>query len=229
MVAAKLDKKDLEQPDAFQEAMGRVIAYAAQNRRRLYAAAGAIVLAIVLGGGYYVYSASQESDAAKLFFNARLRAMSADPMGTGAAGPEIVKALADVVERFPSTDAAQSARYELGSHYFRTGEYDRAIQVYREFLDRAGGKDIRAIYAWFGIGYAHEAKKEYEKALEAFSRVPSMNPGAVHEGISYRNIARIHEAMNDRGKALDYYRKALEKTKDPAATTLIKRKITQLG
>ena len=94
MVAAKLDKKDLEQPDAFQEAMGRVIAYAAQNRRRLYAAAGAIVLAIVLGGGYYVYSASQESDAAKLFFNARLRAMSADPMGTGAAGPEIVKALA---------------------------------------------------------------------------------------------------------------------------------------
>jgi len=229
MVAAKLDKKDLEQPDAFQEAMGRVIAYAAQNRRRLYAAAGAIVLAIVLGGGYYVYSASQESDAAKLFFNARLRAMSADPMGTGAAGPEIVKALADVVERFPSTDAAQSARYELGSLYFKAGEYDRAIQVYREFLDRAGGKDIRAIYAWFGIGYAHEAKKEYEKALEAFNRVAAMQPGDVHEGIGYRNIARIHEEMNDRGKALEYYRKALEKTKDPSASTILKRKIAQLG
>ena len=35
--------------------------------------------------------------------------------------------------------------------------------------------------------------------------------------------------MNDRGKALDYYRKALEKTKDPAASSLLKRKIAQLG
>ncbi|NPV03347.1 MAG: tetratricopeptide repeat protein [Syntrophaceae bacterium] len=227
MVASKLDKKDLEQPDAFQEAMGKLLDYAAQNRRKLYIAAGAIVLAIVLGGGYYFYSASQESEAARLHFDARMKAMRADAMGT--AGPEIVKALADVVDRFPSTDAAQNARYELGSLYYQAGDYDRSIQVYREFIDRAGSKDIRTIYAWFGIGYAHEAKKEYEKALEAFSRVPSMNPGAVHEGISYRNIARIHEAMNDRGKALDYYRKALEKTKDPAATTLIKRKIAQLG
>jgi len=229
MVAAKLDKKDLEQPDAFQEAMGRVIAFAARNRRMLFAAGGAIVLAMVLGGGYFFYASSQESDAARLYFDARIRAMKADPMGTGTAGPEAVKALAEVVEKYPSTDAAQSARYELGSLYFSSGDYDRSIQVYRDFLDRAGAKDIRAIYAWFGIGYAHEAKKEYEKALEAFGRVASMNPGAVHEGISYRNIARIHEEMNDRGKALEYYRKALEKTKDPSASTILKRKIAQLG
>jgi len=229
MVAAKLDKKDLEQPDAFQEAMGKVMVFAAQNRQKLYAAAGALVLAILLGGGYFFYSASQEKDAARLYFDARIKAMRADPMGTGTAGPEAVKAMADVVEKYPSTDAAQSARYELGSLYFSAGEHDRSIQVYRDFLDRAAGKDIRAIYAWFGIGYAHEAKKEYEKALEAFGRVASMNPGAVHEGISYRNLARIHEEMNDRGKALEYYRKALENTKDPAATTLLKRKIAQLG
>jgi len=229
MVAAKLDKKDLEQPDAFQEAMGKIIGYAAANRRTLVAAGVAIVLAIILAGGYFYYTSSQETDAGRLYFDARIQAMKANPMGTGTTGPEAVKALADLVEKYPSTHAAQSARYELGSLYFGAGEYDRSIQVYRDFLDRASGGDIRAIYAWFGIGYAHEAKKEYEKALEAFGRVASMNPGAVHEGISYRNLARIHEEMNDRGKALDYYRKALEKTKDPAAATLLKRKIAQLG
>jgi len=56
-----------------------------------------------------------------------------------------------------------------------------------------------------------------------------MQPGDVHEGIGYRNIARIHEEMNDRGKALEYYRKALEKTKDPSASMILKRKIAQLG
>jgi predicted negative regulator of RcsB-dependent stress response len=35
--------------------------------------------------------------------------------------------------------------------------------------------------------------------------------------------------MNENGKALDYYKKALEKTKDPTASSLLKRKIAQLG
>lgn len=229
MVAAKVEKKDLEQPDAFQEIMGKVIAYASANRQKLYAAAGAIVLGIVLAGGYVFYASSQEKDAAQLYFDARIKALKADPMGTGKAGPEIAKAFADVVDKYASTGAAQSARYELGSLAFNAGDYDRSIQVYREFIDKAGGKDIRAIYAWLGIGYAYEAKKEYDKALEAFNRVATMNPGAVHEGISYRNIARVHEELKDRAKALEYYRKALEKTKDPAAATILKRKIAQLG
>jgi len=229
MAAAKMDKRDLERPDAFQEAMGKAVAFAAENRQKLYAAAGALVIVIALTGGYFFYSASREKDADRLYFDARVRALKADPMGTGSAAPEIAGAFAEVVERYPSSDAAQSARYQLGSLTFNAGDYDRSIQLYREFIDKAGGKDIRTIYAWFGIGYAHEAKKEYEKALEAFNRVAAMQPGDVHEGIGYRNIARIHEEMNDRGKALEYYRKALEKTKDPSASTILKRKIAQLG
>jgi tetratricopeptide (TPR) repeat protein len=229
MVAAKMDKKDLEQPDAFQETMGKAVAWAVEHRQKLYAAAGAIVLGILLTGGYFFYAASQEKDAARLYLEARLKAMKADPMGTGTAGPEAVRAYEAVVDKYGSTDAAQSARYELGSLYYNAGDYDRSIEVYRDFIDKAASKDIRVLYAWFGIGYAHEARKEYDKALEAFNRVASMNPGAVHEGISYRNIARVHEGLNDRGKALEYYRKALEKTKDPAATVILKRKIAQLG
>ena len=53
MVAAKMDKKDLEQPDAFQEFVGKVASYARENRQKLYAAAGALALVIVLGAGYF--------------------------------------------------------------------------------------------------------------------------------------------------------------------------------
>jgi len=224
-----MEKKDLEQPDAFQEAVGRVMAYARENRQKLYAACGALALMVVLGAGYFFYSAHNEREADKLYFETRMKVMRADPMGTGLAGPEAAKAFEGVVEKYASSDAAQGARYDLGNLYFAAGEYDKSIQVYRAFVDRAAAKDIRTIYAWFGIGYAYEAKKEYDKALEAFNRVADSKPGNVHEGISYRNIARIYEEKNDRGKALDYYRKALEKTKDPAASSLLKRKIAQLG
>jgi tetratricopeptide (TPR) repeat protein len=229
MVAAKMDKKDLEQPDAFQEAFGKFLDFARENRQKLYTTAGALALVIVLGAGYLFYTASYEKDAGKLYFDARLKVMRADPMGMGLAGPEMVKAFTDVVEKYPSSDAAQGARYELGGLYFYVGDYDRTIQAYRAFIDNASKKDIRTIYALFGIGYAYEAKKEYDKALETFTRVVESNPGNVFEGLSYRNIARVYEEMNDRGKAMDYYKKALEKTKDPTASSLLKRKIAQLG
>jgi tetratricopeptide (TPR) repeat protein len=229
MVAAKMDKRDLEQPDVFQEAFGKFLDYARENRQKLYVAAGTLALAIVLGAGYFFYTAGYEKDAGKLYFDARLKAMRADPMGMGLAGPEAIRAFTDVVEKYPSSDAAQGARYELGSLYSDAGDYDRSIQVYGTFIDNASKKDIRAIYARFGIGYAYEAKKEYDKALDAFNRVAEANPGNVFEGLSYRNIARIYEEMNDRGKATDYYKKALDKTKDPSASSLLKRKIAQLG
>ena len=229
MTAAKMDKRDLEQPDAFQEAFGKVVDYIRENRQKIYLAAGGVTLAIVLAAGYLLYSAHTETEASKAYFDAKLKVMMADPMGTGFAAPEAVKALEQVVEKYASTDASQNARYELANLYFNAGDYDRSMQTYRAFLDRADSKDLRKIYAWLGVGYAHEAKKEYDKALEAFTRVVDSKPGNVHEGIGYRNIARIYEEMNDRGKALDYYRKALEKTKEPASAAILKRKIAQLG
>jgi tetratricopeptide (TPR) repeat protein len=224
-----MEKKDLDQPDAFQEAMGRVIEYARENRPKLLMASGALVLVVVLTAAYFLYASHNESEAAKLYFEARVKAMRSDPMGMGVIAPEALRAFENVTEKYSSTEAAQSARYELGSLYFSAGEYDRAIAVYKTFSDKAGREDIRRIFASFGIGYAYEAKKEYEKSLEAFLGVVNSKPGNVPEGIAYRNVARIYEEMNDREKALDYYRKALEKTKDPSALSLLKRKIALLG
>jgi len=229
MAAAKMDKRDLVQTDVFQETFAEILDYARENRQKLYAAAGVLALVIVLAAGYFFYSASYEKDAGKLYFEARLKVMKADPMGMGLAMNEAIKTYSDVVEKYPSSDAAQAARYELGSVYFDAGEYDRSIQVYAAFIDKASKKDLRMLYARVGIGYAYEAKKEYDKALDAFSKVTESNPGNVFEGLGYRNMARVYEEMNDLGKATEYYKKALEKTKDPAASSLLKRKIAQLG
>ena len=47
--------------------------------------------------------------------------------------------------------------------------------------------------------------------------------------IGLRNIARAYEELNNKEKALEYYKKALEKTTEPGTTIFLKRKISTLS
>jgi hypothetical protein len=47
--------------------------------------------------------------------------------------------------------------------------------------------------------------------------------------MGYRNIARIYELLNDKEKALENYKIALEKNNDPGMELFIKRKISSLS
>jgi len=49
------------------------------------------------------------------------------------------------------------------------------------------------------------------------------------ESIAFRNLGRASEELNNKAKALEYYKKALEKTSEPSATIFIKRKISALS
>jgi len=229
MSAAKPGKKDLEQPDVFFETVEKLSVYVRENRNRLFLAGGVLAIALIAAGGWFFYHSHNEREASRLHFEAKLRVMKADPMGAGTAAPEAIQAVRDVVDRYPSTEAAQSARYELGSLYYAAGDFDQCIGMYRAFLDRSGPKDVRTVFAWSGIGYAYESKREYDRALEAFQKILELNPGDFGEAMGYRNIARVYEELNQRDKALDAYKKALEKTSDPAASSLLKRKIAGLG
>lgn len=54
-------------------------------------------------------------------------------------------------------------RYELGRH-------DKALEDYNQYLGHAENKAFR-YNAQEGVGYCHEARKEWDKALEAFRKL----------------------------------------------------------
>jgi len=226
-MAAKLSKKELKEPDIFQTGMEKLANYFSENKTRLYVIAAAIVLALVIALGIYAYWSHYQASATELYDKAQ-NILIKQPENPQSAreGLDILK---KIIDNYPHSWSAKMARYQLGNLYYNLGEIDLAIASYKKYLestsaDKAGIKFLTLT----SLGYCYEIKKDYKSALRYFEDAQKAN-NTGFESIGYRNIARIYEQMNEKNKALDFYKKALEKTSDPSISVIIKRKINTLN
>jgi tetratricopeptide (TPR) repeat protein len=222
----KITKKDLKQTDWFHEKFAEAMTYIAHNRIRIYWALGIFILVVLLITGWLLYHNHYETSAGKLYTQAFEAAVKGQPPG-GAA--EIFKRYERVVKEYPSSEAALSAHYRLGNLYYNQNRIDDAIGAYEALLRKIPeDSDIRTL-AYSGLGYCYESKKDLGKALAAFENAARTRQARAFESVNNRNIARIYEEMNNQPKALEYYRKALETSHDPAMSLFIKRKMAMLN
>ena len=220
-MAGKVAKKELKQPDLFHSVFQEVMDYAAKNRSRIYLISGILVLISLLSGGWYIFRLNHERNARNIY----ARAYDARMKGNLT---EAVKSYRDVTTKYPDTQAAAIACYQLGNLYFRLNQLDASIKAYQEFLGKAAKDSDLLALAYGGLGYCYESRKNFKDALMSFEKAVKTDQRGSFAGINYRNIARIYEQMNNRGKAIEYYQKALHKNKDPFVDLLIKRKISSL-
>jgi predicted negative regulator of RcsB-dependent stress response len=226
-MAAKLSKKELEGPDMFQTGIERLTDFIAENKTRFYVIVAAIALAIVMALGIYLYWTNYQSSAAELYDKAQ------DNLTRNAGKPqtpsESIDMLRKLIDSYPHSWSAKIARYQLGNIYYNQGEIDSAIASYKSYIDSTN-EDTAGIrfLALTSLGYCYEAKKDYKSALDYFEKAQKSN-NVGFEGIGYRNIARIYEQMDNKSKALENYKSALQKTTDPTMSIFIKRKISSLS
>ncbi len=225
-MAAKIDKRELEEPDKLQEYFLKIRAYVENHRRQIYAAAGCLALLMVLVGGWYVYHLSYENSAERLYVRVLEVAMKA---GSPAGDEAALKGYRDLIGQYPHSRAAVFAYYRLGNLYLGRGEIDTAVTAYQDFLKRASSESDLLPLAYGGIGSCYEIKKDFKKAIEYYDKAVKSDTGLMFEALNYGGMARAYEAMNERAKAVEYYQKALGKTTDPLMTLYLKRKISLLG
>ena len=226
-MSAKLTKKELKSPDAFQTTFERVGDYVSENMTRVMVIGGALVCAVVITMGIYFYWSYYSNSALKLYAKAQGNILkSGDNKETINENINIFK---DLIDKYPYSWSGRMAYYHLGNVYYNNGEFDRAISSYEKFVsktktDKTGVKFLTLT----SLGYLYEVKKDFKEALKYFEQAQSAyNIG--FEVIGLRNIARVYEELNNKEKALQYYKKALEKTTEPTATIFIKRKISTLS
>jgi len=225
-MAAKLSKKELEGPDAFQSTMEIIADYISENQTRFYAIVVAVIAAAVIAFGIYMYWSSYQSSAREMYAKAQNIARNISTPDDARAN---IKVYQELINKYPHSWSARVSYYHLGNIYYNLGEIDNAITEYKKFIsstrsDTAGIKFL----VLASLGYCYEAKKDLKVALEYFEKAQkSDNVG--FESIGFRNIARIYEQLNDKKNALENYKNALQKTTDPSMTIFIKRKISSLS
>jgi len=224
-MARKITKKEIEKPDSFQLALKQITTYIKENKTKIYLISGVITLIIAISFGWYFYRMNYENSAQKLYAKVNLVAMKLTMQG-GKPDQNILNMYRDIITQYPGSKAAMMVHYQMGNMYYNLGDIESSIKAYTEFLKEVPeGSDLRAL-AQTGLGYCYESKKDLKDALDSFEKAANSKFDGSFEGITYRNIARIYEEMDNKGKAIEYYKKALDKTSDPSMKHLLKRKIS---
>jgi predicted negative regulator of RcsB-dependent stress response len=226
-MAAKLSKKELKQPDAFQSTIEVIQDYILENQKRFYAIVTAIVLAAIIAFSIFMYWSHYQASAREMY--AKAQGNAARNVDTPEDAMKNIKIYQELIDKYPHSWSARMAHYHIGNLYYNLGDFDKAITDYKKFVssrisDQAGIKFL----ALTSIGYCYETKKDFKSALEYFQKAQGSN-NIGFESIGFRNLGRAYEQLNDKKNALETYKKALEKTTDPAMVIFIKHKISSLG
>jgi tetratricopeptide (TPR) repeat protein len=225
-MAAKLDKKDLTEPDKLQLVFLTVRTFIEQHRTWLYAGVGIFILILVLAGGWHLYQLNYETGAEKIYSKVFEAAQKA---GSPAGDSATIKGYKDLIFQYPRSRAAATSLYRLGNLYLGRHEIDAAIIAYHDLLNKVSEDSDLVTLAYNSLGACYEEKKDFNKALESIENAMKTNTASSFEVLNLTSMARVHEAMNSNAKAIEFYRKALDKTKDPLMTLYLKRKISNLG
>lgn len=112
--------------------------------------------------------------------------------------------------------------YYKGMIYLNQQRYDEAIELLEEFLESVPGE----IGAWYTLGSCYQKRREWEKAIENFNQVLSLetNNKEVHHAGAHFHLGEIYKSLEDKDKARfefeeclklnPMYKKAKEDLKD---------------
>jgi len=116
-----------------------------------------------------------------------------------------------IMTEYSRSEAAVWSRVELAHEAAMAGNYEEAVKMYTEALDRTSGKSPLLPLLELGIANSLESKNEFDQAAEHYTRLTQLS-GFAPEG--YLGLGRVYERKNDPDKAKEAYEKYLAAIKD---------------
>jgi predicted negative regulator of RcsB-dependent stress response len=210
-----LSRKEIKGPDQFQVAATQAVDWMAHRRKQVIIGVGAVVALLILVTVLVSVRASREREAGALLYRVVDAAggeissvpLSGVPAQLFKTDEERQRAVIDAAEkvrqRHGGSRAATTATLLMGHAQFRLGEWDKAVESYRQFLSSAPQDDSMRFAALDGVAHALEAKGQLEEAVKAWDQAAGEK--------SYADRAAIQKArvLSKAGKA-EEARKILE-------------------
>ena len=184
-MSEKIDRKQLKQPDEFQQVAGKGMEWFAAHQGKVSMAVGAVVLAVVLAWGLSTWRSSREAKAGGDLSQAL--ELEARPIGAeGQPGQEsfpskeerskaALAALEKVRQDHGGTTAARTAQAESGFLKLKAGDPAGAQKDLADFLAGTGKEHPLRVFAQESLGYAYEAQGKLDEARAAFEKLRELD------------------------------------------------------
>lgn len=109
-----------------------------------------------------------------------------------------------IIKEYPRTPSASRAMYFLGDAYMDRGEFDRAIQIYRDFVATYPDQGLLLGLVYQRLGYLYLKSEDREEAAKAFSAVVDI-PGSLNKDVALFELGKLEEAQSRPEAALERY------------------------
>jgi tetratricopeptide (TPR) repeat protein len=218
-----LSRKDMKQPDKFQEVAKGAIDWISGHKKNSRLAVVTIAV-IVVGVGVGMLASNARADKAGALAYEVLRdvggEVSAVPL-PGVAGPffatdaerqKAVIASADrAIAEYPSSAAAKLALLMKADAQLRLGEKDAAIGSYERYLGETDRDNALRFGALEGIAFAQEAAGKLDAAAAAWERTAREAPAyADHADVERARVLAAAGKTEEARKLLEGFAKAHE-------------------
>ncbi len=136
------------------------------------------------------------------------------------------KIFAGFVRRYPKSDVLYRAQFGLGWCLENQGSIDAAEKSYRAVV--AATNTPTGARAQFQIGQCLVAKKDYKKAVVEFLKIPPTYPYDDWSAKALLQVAGCFEALDEPGRAEEYYREVSAKYPDGDEAKLAAERLRKL-
>jgi len=133
----------------------------------------------------------------------------------------------EILTKFPRTSSGKIAILYRGNINLRLGEFEEAMEAYESFIQKAGKEKLYRAFAMEGLGYAHEGKKDYEKAINVYQKVVDLGE-RFQSANAYLGLGRCYEKLGKNREALEQYKNFIKASQKSEMTNIVLRKISNL-
>jgi len=115
----------------------------------------------------------------------------------------------EVLQKYPTSPAAELAQYFLGNARVEQQDYAAAISAYQAYIQNYQKNPVLLGLVYQRLGSAYLLQDDRPKAMEAFTTVLEI-PGSVNKDQVLFELAKMEEAANATEQALRYYKRLVD-------------------
>jgi tetratricopeptide (TPR) repeat protein len=174
------------------ELYGRLLLLYEDHRQLVYGL-GIALLALILAVPGYMYYQQQRAEQANEMLGAILPAYEQGNFDQALNGAGQQAGLLTIADQYGGTDAGNLASFYAASALYEQGEYDRALEYFRQF-DK--GSDYIGASAYAAEAAIYESRGAYEQAAQRYEEAASQYPNKL---TAPRYLLEAGQAYEDAG------------------------------